>query len=393
MTINNGEKHLEQKPEKSGDHQVAGTPITKTEDNAHQQRQEKANALKAFRFTKDGAPFTLDMGNGEKVQDKRPLKNDEQQNQNDGSKDLVPARFYPKTGKTEELGKDGKWHKAGSIPASQEAKVGEVQQGKDGNWHKTNNHQAEHAEQKHEHGEKTKDATTGAAGHERGLETQLRPHQEGKQFNEKDHLWHDSKSNDVVEPPKPEAYSPLATGLAYSDQMNYMLWKHEQETHEKSPAQGERILGLFEDNAASRPRPADKQFDDKDHMWHDKTGKVVEPPNAITYYPVPIGLAIADELRWQDYQKKQEQEKEKEKNNHPQGERILGLFEDNAASRPHPADKQFDDKDHMWHDKAGNVVKPPNPETYSLIPPGLAYADQMKWANWQQEQEKKKHSS
>ncbi|HEY9680583.1 MAG TPA: hypothetical protein V6C86_03230 [Oculatellaceae cyanobacterium] len=74
MTTN--EKNLEGlKPQKSGDHQVAGTPITNTEDNAHQQRQEKITASKAFRFTSgDSAPFTIDMGNGEKVQDKRPIR-------------------------------------------------------------------------------------------------------------------------------------------------------------------------------------------------------------------------------------------------------------------------------------------------------------------------------
>jgi hypothetical protein len=74
MTTN--ERNLESvKPQTSGDHQVAGTPITKTEDNAQQQRQEKLTAAKAFRFTSgDAAPFTIDMGNGEKVQDKRPLR-------------------------------------------------------------------------------------------------------------------------------------------------------------------------------------------------------------------------------------------------------------------------------------------------------------------------------
>ncbi|HEY9759914.1 MAG TPA: hypothetical protein V6C97_32440 [Oculatellaceae cyanobacterium] len=74
MTTN--DKNLEGlKPQKSGDHQVAGTPITNTEDNAHQQRQEKITASKAFRFTSgDSAPFTIDMGNGEKVQDKRPIR-------------------------------------------------------------------------------------------------------------------------------------------------------------------------------------------------------------------------------------------------------------------------------------------------------------------------------
>jgi hypothetical protein len=74
MTTN--EKNLEStKPLKSGDQQVAGSPISNPADNAQHQRQEKLTALKAFRFTSgDSAPFTIDMGYGQKVQDKRPEK-------------------------------------------------------------------------------------------------------------------------------------------------------------------------------------------------------------------------------------------------------------------------------------------------------------------------------
>lgn len=261
MTIdkpyNNQEKHLES--HKQGDSQVAGKPITNAEDNAHQQRLEKQTAAKAFRFTHGDNAFTIDMGDGKQVQDTRP-KSNEQANQAeglrdlvpgrmdektgkidvlgkdgkwhpsgsiphsqempmgdvvqdkngnyhkvehvhtsqqaDGSRDLTPSRMDEKTGKTETLGKDGKWHKAGTLQPGQEATVGEYQQDKNGNWHKA-------GEQKHEqHDQSGKRELTG----ERGLESSVRPHPPNMSFNEKDHLWHDNKTNKVVAPPDSKLY-------------------------------------------------------------------------------------------------------------------------------------------------------------------------------------------
>jgi hypothetical protein len=109
MTIN--DKHLEKEQPKSGDHQVAGTPITKTEDNALKQHQEMKDAIKSYRLTKGENPFTIDMGNGEKVQDKRPLI--KESNVEDqiaaGSRDLIPTRIVIKDGTTSHQDKDGKW--------------------------------------------------------------------------------------------------------------------------------------------------------------------------------------------------------------------------------------------------------------------------------------------
>ena len=51
----------------------AGTAITDKADNAVQQRQETLLAAKAFRFTKGDNPFTIDMGDGSTVKDKRPI--------------------------------------------------------------------------------------------------------------------------------------------------------------------------------------------------------------------------------------------------------------------------------------------------------------------------------
>ena len=353
MTINN-EKHLEQqKPEKSGDHQVAGTPITNTEDNAHQQRQEKLTALKAYRFTKgDAAPFTIDMGNGEKVQDKRPLKNSEQQNQSEGSRDLVPARMDEKTGKVEELGKDGKWHKAGSIPASQEAHVGEYEQDKKGNWHKT-----EHAHTSHQT-EGSRDLTPSRMDEKTGKTEELG----------KDGKWH--KAGTI--PPGQEA----TVGEYQQDKDGN--W---HKAHEKSQAHGERGFDFNLDNAAVRPHPKDKHFDDKDHLWHDKTGKVVEPPDPQTYPLIPPGLAYEDQRKYEDYKRDHEK-------NSAQGERGFDFNLDNAAIRPHLKDKHFDEKDHLWHDAANKVVEPPDPQLYPLIPPGLAIEDQSNWENWKKKQEK-----
>jgi hypothetical protein len=124
MTAN--EKNIEGlKPQKTGDHQVAGTPITNAEDNAHQQRQEKLTAAKAFRFTAgDAAPFTIDMGNGEKVQDKRPPRDTTDGHGHVTEKNYSDGRHthihYDKNGQPDEIktpdgqsykkhvGKDGK---------------------------------------------------------------------------------------------------------------------------------------------------------------------------------------------------------------------------------------------------------------------------------------------
>ena len=134
MTVNDThhgatEKHLEN--HQSGDHQVAGKPITDKADNAAQQRLEHQTAAKAFRFTKDGGnAFSIDMGDGKAaVNDKRPLRQEEE------GPGLVPARIYP-DGHVEVLGKDGKFHKDGTIPPSQMESQENVEQDKNGNYHK-----------------------------------------------------------------------------------------------------------------------------------------------------------------------------------------------------------------------------------------------------------------
>lgn len=70
MTTGN-DKHLEKHEQKGGDQPLAGAQITKPEDSAVKQRQEMLDGLKSHRITKDGNGFTLDMGNGETVQDVR----------------------------------------------------------------------------------------------------------------------------------------------------------------------------------------------------------------------------------------------------------------------------------------------------------------------------------
>jgi hypothetical protein len=65
------DKHLEKHEQKGGDQPLAGAQITKPEDSAVKQRQEMLDGLKSHRITKDGNGFTLDMGNGETVQDVR----------------------------------------------------------------------------------------------------------------------------------------------------------------------------------------------------------------------------------------------------------------------------------------------------------------------------------
>jgi hypothetical protein len=109
MTIN--DKHLEKEQPKSGDHQIAGAPITKTEDNALKQHQEIKDAIKSYRLTKGENPFTIDMGNGEKIQDKRPLSKESTGEDQGaaGSRDLIPTRIVIKDGTTYHQDKDGKW--------------------------------------------------------------------------------------------------------------------------------------------------------------------------------------------------------------------------------------------------------------------------------------------
>lgn len=105
-----------------------------------------------WRFTKDGAnAFAVDFGDGKVVQDTRPLKGREQNNQpiensavfhtqpqivqktKDGARDQVPGRMDEHTGKIDVLGKDGKFHSAGSIPHNQEASVEEFEQDRKSN--------------------------------------------------------------------------------------------------------------------------------------------------------------------------------------------------------------------------------------------------------------------
>ena len=68
------DKHLEKHEQNGGEQPLAGAQITKREDSVVKQRQEVLNGLKSHRITKDGNGFTLDMGNGETVQDIRAAK-------------------------------------------------------------------------------------------------------------------------------------------------------------------------------------------------------------------------------------------------------------------------------------------------------------------------------
>jgi hypothetical protein len=109
MTIN--DRHLEKEQPKSGEHQVVGAPITRTEDNALKQHQEMKDAIKSYRLTKGDNPFTIDMGAGEKVQDKRPLSKESRGDEQGaaGSRDLLPTRIVIKDGTTYHQDKNGKW--------------------------------------------------------------------------------------------------------------------------------------------------------------------------------------------------------------------------------------------------------------------------------------------
>jgi hypothetical protein len=67
------EKKLEHHESNSREHEsVTGVQITKSEDSAIKQRQELLDASKAFRFTKGDNAFTIDLGDGKNVQDRRP---------------------------------------------------------------------------------------------------------------------------------------------------------------------------------------------------------------------------------------------------------------------------------------------------------------------------------
>ncbi|HEY9758826.1 MAG TPA: hypothetical protein V6C97_26900 [Oculatellaceae cyanobacterium] len=237
MTINdrhqqNHEKQLE--GQKSGDQQVAGKPITDKADNAHQQRLEQQTAAKAFRFTKDGGnSFTLDMGDGKTVQDKRPLQQDAAV-----TRDLTPGVLTP-DGTVYTVGKDGKLHEAKDQPYKHDQEQ----------HHKGHKDTASsrdltpatvpvsdlptHVQQKPEqpkpveHQQKQPDQSgkrelplTG----ERGWETQMRPRPEDRSYNEKEHLWHDKKTGKVVEPPDVKQYG--AGGALYTaDLLVYQAYK------------------------------------------------------------------------------------------------------------------------------------------------------------------------
>ncbi|HEY9680723.1 MAG TPA: hypothetical protein V6C86_04005 [Oculatellaceae cyanobacterium] len=77
MSNEKQEKHIERTPQDS-EHQVAGKPILSGDDNAAQQRLEKQTAARAHRFTKGDNVFTIDMGNGQTVEDSRPREHDKQ---------------------------------------------------------------------------------------------------------------------------------------------------------------------------------------------------------------------------------------------------------------------------------------------------------------------------
>jgi hypothetical protein len=69
-------ENVEAEHAKSHEAPVAGRPITASEDNAVQQRQELLTAMKAFRFTKDSNnSFTL-IDSGKEISDKRPLNSE-----------------------------------------------------------------------------------------------------------------------------------------------------------------------------------------------------------------------------------------------------------------------------------------------------------------------------
>lgn len=244
MTINdrhqNPEKQLE--GHKGGDQQVAGKPITDKADNAHQQRLEQQSAAKAFRFTKDGGnAFTIDMGEGKAVQDKRPLQQDAAV-----LRDLSPA-VLTADGTVYDLDKDGKLHKAKEQPYKhdQEQAQHKAHQHKDtassrdltpatvpiselprkDQLHPAEQHKpVEHGhQQKHEQHDQSGKRELGLTG-EGGWETKIRPHPEDRSYNEKEHLWHDKKTGKVVEPPDVKQYG--AGGALYSaDVLVYQAYK------------------------------------------------------------------------------------------------------------------------------------------------------------------------
>jgi hypothetical protein len=69
-------ENIEAAKTKSHETPIAGRPITASEDNNVQQRQELLTAMKAFRFTKDSNnSFTL-TDSGKEISDKRPLNSE-----------------------------------------------------------------------------------------------------------------------------------------------------------------------------------------------------------------------------------------------------------------------------------------------------------------------------
>lgn len=245
MTIN--DKHLEQKHEKGGEQQITGTPITKTEDNAHQQRQEMQNAMKAYRFTKGDNPFTIDMGDGGKVVDKRPMQ--------PGS---VATPEWSNVQQNEQVQKPGDFSWYPNKPENSSPDL-------------------------------------------EGREAAIRPHPADKTYNEQDHQWHDNKTKEVVGPPPSGMYSAAHIGDWFKDEFAYADHVRRQEAREKGEV-GSRDLSDMVDKC--RPHCEDKTFDKRDNQWHDnKSHKVVEPPDT-KLYPPPVGgaLAVADQINYYLYQ-------------------------------------------------------------------------------------------
>jgi hypothetical protein len=72
------EKKIEHQQTEAGDHAHVGKPITTPEDNARHERQQKLDMAKSFRLTNDKSnSFTIDMGDGSHVKDKRPVSDPE----------------------------------------------------------------------------------------------------------------------------------------------------------------------------------------------------------------------------------------------------------------------------------------------------------------------------
>jgi hypothetical protein len=87
--MSSNEKNLEKKATTSADSAHVAKPITSAEDNAKHEREQARLIIKAFRLTTDrNNSFTIDMGDGKQVQDKRPIQ--EQKIDND-ERDTITA--------------------------------------------------------------------------------------------------------------------------------------------------------------------------------------------------------------------------------------------------------------------------------------------------------------